>query len=107
MLTEWEAHEIPDGAVPDMHPRHAPHQLFRPDVLNVRRDADTGQIIIAKIGGPAVFNGAVNWGYNCGWEWDRTRDDSEPWIDALLAWADEAPHPRPARPGARSWKSPL
>ncbi|GAS94836.1 uncharacterized protein RMCC_1802 [Mycolicibacterium canariasense] len=89
MLSDWEACPLQPGQVADMSPRHAPEIRFRPHTVSARRDA-SGAVVVLRISGNRLppRGGLPMAGTLDSWEWDRTRDPAEDWLDAVIAGLD-------------------
>lgn len=86
MLGDWESHALGTGQVADMSPRNAPEIRFRPNTAHVRRNT-AGEVVVLCVSGnrlppaggeqpmPATLDS---------WEWDRSRDRPQEWIDRLV-----------------------
>lgn len=85
MLGDWQSHALAPGQVADMSPRHAPEIRFRPHTANVRRNS-AGEVVVLRISGVRLsLNGGQPMpGTHDSWEWDRSRDRAEGWIDRLV-----------------------
>lgn len=89
VLGDWQSHPLQPGQLADMSPRHSPEIRFRPHTVSVRRDA-SGTVVVLKISGHRLppRGGLPMPGTLDNWEWDRSRDPAENWIDAVIAGLD-------------------
>lgn len=85
MLGDWQSHALAPGQVADMSPRNAPEIRFRPHTASVRRNS-AGEVVLLKLSGHRLppRGGLPMPGVLDAWEWDRSRDRAEGWIDRLV-----------------------
>ena len=85
MLGDWQSRALARGQAADMSPRHAPEIRFRPHTASVRRNS-AGEVVVLRISGDRLppSGGQPVPGTLDSWEWDRSRDRAEGWIDRLV-----------------------